>query len=77
MTLSTNLRLSYVRVCFTLRLGPYYVSHHKEGQFLQSKYSRPDIPASSKRLFRPKLQRQNAIINKTMRDLSQKGFLHP
>ena len=46
---------------------------------LQSNYSRPDIPASSKRLFRPMLQRQNAIIDKTMRmrNLSQQGFLHP
>ena len=44
---------------------------------VQSNNSRPDIPASSKRPFRPKLQRQNAIIDKTLRDLSQKGFLHP
>ena len=44
---------------------------------LQGNYSRPDIPASSKQLFRPKLQRQNAFIDKTMRDLSQKKFLHP
>ena len=44
---------------------------------LQGNYSRPDIPASSKQLFRPKLQRQNAIIDKTMRDLSQKRVFTP
>ena len=33
--------------------------------------------ASRKRPFQPKLKRQNAIMDKTMRDLSQKGFLHP
>lgn len=36
-----------------------------------------DIPPSSKRPFLPKLQRQNAIIDKGIRELSQKGFLHP
>ena len=56
--------------------APYYVSHHKEGQFYKAT-TQDQIPATTKRPFRPKLQRQNAIIDRTMRKRLQKETLHP